>query len=90
MIEINAKAHAMHEETRRQHAARIERNLVRDMTAPDGSLEFTEGDHPNGKEGRSVDWNVGEKEVLLSGWFSAENLRAIADHIDDHQGEPGK
>jgi hypothetical protein len=50
--------------------------LPKEVCQPDGSLY----DPMN-----YLAWRVGEENAVLDGRFSAEDLRAIADHMDKHR-----
>lgn len=37
-----------------------------------------------------LSWDVGDKAACLDGYFSADDLRAIADHMDASKGPAGE
>ena len=47
--------------------------IIKDSLQPDGGLHWLAG---------YVSWSVGDRRVTLDGGYAAEELRAIADHMD--------
>ena len=48
-------------------------NIIKESLQPDGGLYWLAG---------YVSWNVGDRRVTIDGNYTAEELRAIADHMD--------
>ena len=47
--------------------------IIKDSLQPDGGLYWLAG---------YLSWNVGDRKVTIDGNYTAEELRAIADHMD--------
>ena len=47
--------------------------IIKDSLQPDGGLYWLAG---------YLSWNVGDRKVTIDGGYTAEELRAIADHMD--------
>ena len=47
--------------------------IIKESLQPDGGLHWLAG---------YLSWNVGDRKVTIDGDYTAEELRAIADHMD--------
>jgi hypothetical protein len=47
--------------------------IIKDSLQPDGGLYWLAG---------YLSWNVGDRKVTIDGNYTAEELRAIADHME--------
>ena len=47
--------------------------IIKESLQPDGGLHFLAG---------YLSWNVGDRKVTIDGDYTAEELRAIADHME--------
>ena len=48
-------------------------DIIKNSLQPDGGLHWLTG---------YLSWNVGDRRVTLDGGYTAEELRAIADHME--------
>jgi hypothetical protein len=55
--------------------------LIRSAIQPDGGLDDL---------GWYLCWTPGDEKAVLDGWFTAEELRAIADHMDKQNAVHGE